>query len=134
MSQCERCGREGDFIEVRKFNLPNRQDKILCITCYKDIIKTGENYYQIQPQNPQKPQNLCPGCKNPIEENTKICPYCGKKLPENSTISHQPYKEKCQDCGKSLSPAFKFCPYCGKTIEKINKKEKKANKKTNSKI
>lgn len=42
----------------------------------------------------------CPRCKNPIENNWKICSSCGIKL-----------KTICISCGKEI-PTAEFCEYC----------------------
>lgn len=44
----------------------------------------------------------CPSCKNPVERDFMICPYCLKNL-----------KKPCSNCGKTLDMSWNACPYCG---------------------
>ncbi|VBB07404.1 double zinc ribbon [Lucifera butyrica] len=43
----------------------------------------------------------CPMCGNRVQEDFKICPYCGHTL-----------KPKCQNCGREINREWKTCPYC----------------------
>jgi RNA polymerase subunit RPABC4/transcription elongation factor Spt4 len=43
----------------------------------------------------------CPMCANKVQEDFKICPYCGYTL-----------KPKCKECGQELNREWRVCPYC----------------------
>lgn len=43
----------------------------------------------------------CPMCARKVEEDFKVCPYCGYSL-----------KFACENCGKELERDWKTCPYC----------------------
>jgi predicted amidophosphoribosyltransferase len=108
MSQCEKCGRADG---IRKYNMPNRQDKIYCQPCYRQVIQTGEYLTKVQqPQQVQQPQGAtCASCGASISPDFKVCPYCGKKIEKK--------KEKfCVECGTKMEQNQKFCGNCGKEI------------------
>jgi len=43
----------------------------------------------------------CSACRNPVEKDYLICPYCMNKL-----------KKSCVNCGKALRLNWQVCPYC----------------------
>jgi RNA polymerase subunit RPABC4/transcription elongation factor Spt4 len=43
----------------------------------------------------------CPMCANKVQEDFKLCPYCGYTL-----------KPQCEKCGQDLNREWKVCPYC----------------------
>jgi membrane protease subunit (stomatin/prohibitin family) len=49
----------------------------------------------------------CPNCKAKINANSKFCPECGQKMPENKF---------CTKCGTKLKPNHNFCPECGEKV------------------
>lgn len=49
----------------------------------------------------------CPNCKVKINANSKFCPECGQKMPENKF---------CTKCGTKLKPNHNFCPECGEKV------------------
>ena len=119
MAQCENCGKTGGMFEVKRYNMPNRQDKILCKACYQTRIRTGE--YHSGAQRPQQQQITCFGCNKPISAEFKMCPYCGHKIePKASEMPHIAQVEKkgkfCSSCGKELKVDSKFCGNCGTKI------------------
>ncbi len=44
---------------------------------------------------------ICPMCASKVQEDFKICPYCGYTL-----------KPKCETCGQELKREWKTCPNC----------------------
>jgi len=48
------------------------------------------------------PVTNCPSCKNPVDSDFVICPFCGASL-----------KEGCPNCGAAVSGGWKLCPKCG---------------------
>jgi len=116
MAQCGNCGKTGGMFEVKRYNMPNRQDKILCKACYQKMIRTGE--YHSGAQRPQQQEITCFGCNKPISAEFKMCPYCGRQVTSEPppTASTQETKS-CPSCGGSVQAEFKLCPYCGHKIE-----------------
>lgn len=43
----------------------------------------------------------CPMCGSKVQEDFKLCPYCGYTL-----------KPKCLKCGQDVSREWRKCPYC----------------------
>lgn len=43
----------------------------------------------------------CPMCAKKVQEDFKVCPYCGYTL-----------KLSCEKCGQELKREWKSCPYC----------------------
>jgi len=125
MAQCSRCGRTGGMFDVKLYNLPNKQDKILCNACYQEIIRSGEYHNQ----SGQQPQISCPGCNRPVNSDFKICPYCGIQIAGRIQTQNVPAKKDihCPSCGGKITSEYKVCPFCGKKIEEKIKKETKSN-------
>ena len=44
----------------------------------------------------------CPYCSRDIDQNWKVCPYCGSDIGIT----------KCPKCEFIISASWKFCPYC----------------------
>lgn len=44
----------------------------------------------------------CPHCGRAVQDDFKICPYCGQAL-----------RCRCQSCGREIPCDAKLCPYCG---------------------
>ena len=125
MAQCSRCGKTGGMFDVKMYNLPNKQDKVLCNACYQEVIRSGEYFNQsTQRPVPQQPQMRCPGCNNPVNSDFKMCPYCGVQI--TAAQPQQPAQKitaKCPECGGEISAEFKVCPFCGKKVEQVAKKK-----------
>jgi predicted amidophosphoribosyltransferase len=120
MAQCENCGKHGGMFDVKLYNMPNRQDKILCTHCYQEAVRTGSYYSQMQKP---KQQIQCPNCNKAISADFKICPYCGKEAIV-APPAQQP-TTSCPGCGQPVQSNFKVCPYCGKKIEAPKQQKKK---------
>jgi predicted amidophosphoribosyltransferase len=45
----------------------------------------------------------CVNCQKPLEENFKVCPFCGTDVSQNRT---------CPSCQKETDPSWVVCPYC----------------------
>jgi len=80
MPRCSRCGKDGGMFDVKLYNLPNKQERILCSNCYQEIMRTGDYNDQNVNKISLNKNNFCPSCGGKIEPNFKICPYCAKKL------------------------------------------------------
>jgi len=113
MAQCSRCGKTGGMFDVKLYNLPNKQDKILCNVCYQEIIRSGEFYSYPGQQH----QINCPGCNKPVKADFKICPYCKEKIAGRAQAPHARQGMHCESCGGGISPEYKICPFCGKKVE-----------------
>lgn len=46
-------------------------------------------------------RQICPGCKQPIEDEYVVCPICHIRL-----------RQPCVHCGKLIHPRWGVCPYC----------------------
>ncbi len=46
-------------------------------------------------------RQICPGCKQPIEQDYVVCPICHVRL-----------RQPCANCGKLIHPRWSVCPYC----------------------
>jgi RNA polymerase subunit RPABC4/transcription elongation factor Spt4 len=46
-------------------------------------------------------RQICPGCKQPIEDEYVVCPICHIRL-----------RQPCAHCGKLIHPRWGICPYC----------------------
>jgi RNA polymerase subunit RPABC4/transcription elongation factor Spt4 len=46
-------------------------------------------------------RQICPGCKQPIEDDYVVCPICHTRL-----------RQPCVYCGKLIHPRWSVCPYC----------------------
>lgn len=59
----------------------------------------------------------CKNCGEELDEMTKFCPRCGKKVE---------FKRYCKECGNELEQSAKFCHLCGTPVEgeKLPEKEK----------
>jgi predicted amidophosphoribosyltransferase len=121
MAQCENCGRQGGMFDVKLYNMPNKQDKVLCTNCYQTAIRTGSYYSQTkQPQQ----QMLCSGCNKPISADFKMCPHCGKQVAVATPEQKPTPTASCSGCGQPVQPNFKVCPYCGKKVEAPKQQKK----------
>ncbi|MDL2280761.1 zinc ribbon domain-containing protein [Selenomonadales bacterium OttesenSCG-928-I06] len=47
----------------------------------------------------------CPECLKEVQEDFKVCPYCGCSL-----------KLQCKNCGAKLEQDWKVCPHCQEKI------------------
>ena len=56
-------------------------------------------------------ERFCRDCGNPLKEESKFCPGCGRALEQP-----EPQRPKCAYCGADLKATSKFCPKCGKTV------------------
>lgn len=52
----------------------------------------------------------CPGCGRTVQEDFKICPYCGQVL-----------HPCCQACGREIPRDARLCPYCGAAMSQVGK-------------
>lgn len=61
------------------------------------------------PKSQEKPENgfFCKGCGQALEEDTKFCPYCGKKVGGNKL---------CPNCQAENPVGAKFCSSCGNKL------------------
>ena len=94
---CKNCGKEGNFNEIKLYNVPGKTDKaqFLCQECYNKLKKN---------QNTTK----CPECKKPIFYNATWCPYCG-----NNFLKNKEKLKKCKICGTEIKEKTNYCPFCG---------------------
>jgi RNA polymerase subunit RPABC4/transcription elongation factor Spt4 len=53
-------------------------------------------------------RQICPGCKQPIEEDYVVCPICHTRL-----------RQPCVHCGKLIHPRWSVCPYCAMSQEVV---------------
>jgi RNA polymerase subunit RPABC4/transcription elongation factor Spt4 len=53
-------------------------------------------------------RQICPGCKQPIEEDYVVCPICHTRL-----------RQPCVHCGKLIHPRWSVCPYCAMSQEEV---------------
>jgi len=87
---------------------------------YKDALETSRTHdvpvvagaptaQTQQPTVPSQPTGTsCPSCKEPVQADFNLCPYCGHNFKSNA----------CPKCGKELQADFAMCPYCGeKSLE-----------------
>jgi hypothetical protein len=44
MNKCERCGKEGNIIDVKLYNLTSGKDMTLCKNCYQEIYKKESKF------------------------------------------------------------------------------------------
>jgi RNA polymerase subunit RPABC4/transcription elongation factor Spt4 len=52
---------------------------------------------------PATPGRTCPGCSTAIQQDFKVCPYCGVAL-------------SCRECGTPLQGGWKVCPGCATPV------------------
>lgn len=88
----------------------------------------------------------CIKCEKEIQEDFKVCPYCGAKIVHNPVIcpncdnvvsgdyeicsecgSRLDGKKVCSHCGALVEEDYKFCPTCAKSLIEV-KQEKKESK------
>ena len=60
---------------------------------------------QLQLDNRQAAQTVCPGCQATVSADAKFCAQCGRKLGE-----------VCPQCGAKVIPGGKFCAQCGAAL------------------
>ncbi len=115
-AKCERCGKFGDFSEIKLYPLPfpPGRSEFLCEDCYKKSIKDLKNI--------DKKDGRCTYCGSRVPHNAVECPYCkklviraDKKVPKYNT---------CAACGSILYDNSKVCVQCG-----YSNKQPKNNKK-----
>jgi membrane protease subunit (stomatin/prohibitin family) len=58
---------------------------------------------------------LCPACKQPVPNDAKFCPHCGKQLI---------IIKKCPYCGDDIPLNAKFCPSCGRLVDEKPQEKK----------
>ena len=46
-------------------------------------------------------RQICPGCKQPIDTDYRLCPICHTRL-----------RQPCVQCGRLIHPRWDLCPYC----------------------
>jgi len=51
-------------------------------------------------------QPVCPNCKQPVEKDWQVCPYC-----------HTPLRRPCPNCGRLIDISWDICPYCATDVE-----------------
>lgn len=66
---------------------------------------------------------FCKSCGRELEDNYKICPYCGVEIENKAQIEKKKENTRvCQFCGRYINADFKICPYCADKDAKISKK------------
>lgn len=61
-------------------------------------------------------EKVCKFCWKSINDDFKVCPYCGEKI-EEKTDNENRDKKNCKFCGNLINDDFKVCPYCGNNVE-----------------
>ena len=62
---------------------------------------------------------LCPYCLQPVEEDAKACPSCGRDVTGDALVEMTPEqlaaaeRKRCPACGTSLLSLAIVCPACG---------------------
>lgn len=96
----------------------------ISIFIYKDALKHGMDpwmwvviavfvpnligliIYFIVRSNKKEEKVKCVQCGSPIDDEYKLCPYCGAELSLH-----------CSNCGKKISLEWQICPYCSKKLK-----------------
>lgn len=64
---------------------------------------------------------LCPNCEMLVTDGTKVCPACGRMLPEMSLLVwYEQQHPQCVHCGTVLRENFLYCPRCGRSRKKTH--------------
>jgi len=107
---CRRCGRLGNFNEVKLYPLPHdpSQSMFLCEACYRKMI-FEKNQKKVQ----TKP---CHQCGRNIPADARLCPYCGLPLRSESLRGSRSLETMCGFCGAHFIGSPTVCPSCGKRI------------------
>jgi RNA polymerase subunit RPABC4/transcription elongation factor Spt4 len=53
-------------------------------------------------------RQICPGCKQPIQPDYRLCPIC-----------HTHLRTPCVHCGRLIHPRWNLCPYCAQSQKPI---------------
>lgn len=62
---------------------------------------------------------VCPCCDKLVTDGGKICPACGRALPELSLLTwYEQQHPQCIHCGTILREGSRYCPRCGKAQTK----------------
>ena len=62
----------------------------------------------------EKPEIICPICKQPNRSTSKICGKCGNPIEgKEKPAEKKETSAFCEKCGKPLKPKAKFCGKCG---------------------
>jgi len=110
---CRRCGRLGNFNEVKLYPLPHdpSQSMFLCEACYRKML-FEKNREKVQ----TKP---CHQCGRVIPVDARLCPYCGVPLRSESLRGSRRLETMCGFCGARFVGTPTVCPSCGKRIMQV---------------
>jgi RNA polymerase subunit RPABC4/transcription elongation factor Spt4 len=53
-------------------------------------------------------RQICPGCKQPIQPDYRLCPIC-----------HTHLRTPCVHCSRLIHPRWDLCPYCGQSQKPV---------------
>ncbi|MDR0828555.1 MAG: zinc ribbon domain-containing protein [Prevotellaceae bacterium] len=65
----------------------------------------------------------CPKCKNPIEDNSTACEWCGY----GEDIEKKKDSKNCPKCKNSIEDNISVCKWCGYEIKKPEEKNNDCN-------
>ena len=96
----------------------------LAVFVYRDALKRGMDpwmwmtivvfvpnligliIYLVVRKNNTNYEKICISCKKPVNNDFKLCPYCGCDLNIH-----------CPECGREVSDEWGVCPYCSKILK-----------------
>jgi len=61
-------------------------------------------------------RQICPGCKQPIQPDYRLCPIC-----------HTHLRTPCLHCGRLIHPRWDLCPYCAQSQKPVPGLDRAAN-------
>ena len=117
-TSCKRCGRLGNFNEVKLYPLPHNPSRsmFLCEACYRKMIfEMNREKVQTKP---------CHQCGRIIPVDARLCPYCGLPLRSESLRGSRRFETMCGFCGARFVGSPTVCPSCGKRIMQIPEENK----------
>ena len=112
MARCERCGKDEG---AKKYNIRSGVDRVLCKTCYREVISGGGEIRQnVEKINQDRGGRCCPNCGAALAEGAKFCTSCGAKIEE--LVVEKGKARYCSECGSKLEGNPKFCSECGNKL------------------